>query len=228
MSLYERHLPDPITSAVRKFAAAANPHLDAGSLRLGGGTVLAARWQHRRSTDADLFCDARTYVAAVRHHGEAIEHSLAQVARTQAGEDTFVDQIATYTRIDGVEVTVLPTVALIDGGSGRYVPGTRVETLTNAEILAGKLVHRMCGAGIAEPRDLYDLALAAARDPAPLQRALEVLTTAQRAEIGAMIEMLPRDWTSLSPERPLLDVVVERPDLAPLLALLRPKGGAAP
>ena len=27
------------------------------TMRMGGGTVLAARWNHRRSTDVDLACD---------------------------------------------------------------------------------------------------------------------------------------------------------------------------
>lgn len=93
----ETGLPDHIVDAVTAFARTLAPFIPERHLRLGGGTVLQARWRHRRSTDADLFCDPQTYAEAVRTHGREMERALSDVSNTLTGEDTFVDQIATYT-----------------------------------------------------------------------------------------------------------------------------------
>ena len=116
----EEGIPPNIVRAVQLFVAALAPHLAEDDLRFGGGTVLQARWQHRLSTDADLFCDPQTYATAIRVSGEAMEQALRDVSATTAGEETFVDQIATYTRIEGVEVTILPAVTLVQPSSLDY------------------------------------------------------------------------------------------------------------
>ena len=229
MPQQEQGIPPTIVRAVQVFVTALAPHLAEGDLRFGGGTALQARWQHRRSTDADLFCDPQTYATAVRISGEAMERALRDVSATVAGEETFVDQIATYTRIEGVEVTILPAVTLVQKpGSGRFVPGTAVETLTSAEILAGKLVHRLHGAGNAEPRDIYDLAMALEHDPPALRQAIAALSESQRREVVAMIEMLPQSWATSSRERPLLSADPDRANLPLLVDLLRQQGTMPP
>ena len=108
------------------------------------------------------------------------------------------------------------------------MPGTAVETLTSAEILAGKLVLRLHGAGIAEPRDVYDLAMAQEHDAPALRQAIAALTAGQRREVVAMIEMLPRSWAASSCERPLLDADPDRASLPHLVDLLREQGTMAP
>ena len=171
---------------------------------------------------ANLICDPQTYATAVRVHGEAMERALRDASATTAGEETFVDKIATYTRIEGVEVAILPAATLVQpSGSGKFVPGTAVETLTSAEILAGKLVHRLHGAGIAEPRDIYDLAMAQEHDAPALRQAIAALTQNQRGEVVAMLEMLPQTWASSSRERPLLNADPDRANLPLLVDLLR-------
>ncbi len=228
MPQQEQGIPPAIVRAVQLFVTALAPHLAEGDLRFGGGTALQARWQHRRSTDADLFCDPQTYATAVRINGEVMERALRDVSTTTAGEETFVDQIATHTRIGGVEITILPAATLVQpSGSGRFVPGTAVQTLTSAEILAGKLIHRLHGAGIAEPRDLYDLAMAQEHDPGALRQAVAALSANQCREVAAMIEMLPSNWAA-SRERPLLDADPNRADLTLVAALLRHQGTMPP
>ena len=229
MHQQEQGIPPAIVRAVQIFVTALAPHLAEGDLRFGGGTTLQARWQHRHSTDADLFCDPQTYATAIRTSGEAMERALRDVSATTAGEETFVDQIATYTRIGGVEVTILPAATLVQpSGSGRFVPGTAVETLTSAEILAGKLVHRLTGAGIAEPRDIYDLAMAREHDAPALRQAIAALSTSQRGEVVAMIEMLPRSWATSSREHPLLNADPDRANLPLLVDLVREQGTMPP
>ena len=229
MPQQELGIPPTTVRAVQIFVTALAPHLAEGELRFGGGTALQARWQHRLSTDAELFCDPQTYATAVRVSGEAMERALRDVSATTAGEETFVDQIATYTRIEGVEVTILPAATLAHpSGSGKFVPGTAVETLTSAEILAGKLVHRLTGAGIAEPRDIYDLAMAREHDPVALRQAVAALTANQRKEVAVMIELLPSNWAASSREHPLLDADPNRADLTALADLLRHQGTVPP
>ena len=171
---------------------------------MGGGTILQARWRHRQSTDADLFCEPATYANAVRQHGRAIEAEIRKIADRHEDTAPFVDQVATFSRIDQTEVTILPAIALIGTRTGRFVPHTTIETESSADILAGKLVHRLCGAGVVEPRDLFDLLAAEHHDPLALRQAVGLLSDIQRDEISATLLMLPRKWASVSEKRVLL------------------------
>ena len=60
-------LPEPARTLFRKTRAALDTHVaayaaDGEGYKLGGGTILAARWKHRRSNDIDLLFhpDTRT------------------------------------------------------------------------------------------------------------------------------------------------------------------------
>lgn len=200
----ETGIPDPIVRAVARFVERVAPFFPAGSLRMGGGTILQARWGHRQSTDADLFCDPRTYVETVRQHGAAMESEIRRVADDEEEGEPFVDLVATFSRVGGTEVTVLPAAPLLDERSERRVPGTKVRTESTADILAGKLVHRLGGAGIVEPRDLFDLAAAERHDPMALRRAVGLLTGTQLQGICATLLTLPPRW----------DVATDKPVLA--------------
>ena len=210
----ETGIPEPIVRAVVRFVERIEPFFPAGSLRMGGGTILQARWRHRQSTDADLFCDPRTYVEAVRQHGAAMEREIRRVADDEDEGEPFVDLVATFSRIGGTEVTILPATPLLDERSERCVPGTTVRTESTADILAGKLVHRLGGAGVAEPRDLFDLVAAERHDPTALRRAVGLLTGAQLQEISAMLLMLPPRW-DLTTDKPVLSVSGEHGRVAP-------------
>ena len=69
----ERGIPEPIARAVVRFVERVGPFFPAGGLRMGDDAILQARWGHRMSTDADLFCDPQTYLETVRQHGAAVE-----------------------------------------------------------------------------------------------------------------------------------------------------------
>ena len=43
------------------FVQALDAWISRDSYEMGGGSILAARWHHRQSTDIDLFFDARTH-----------------------------------------------------------------------------------------------------------------------------------------------------------------------
>lgn len=201
----ETGIPEPIVRAVVRFVERIEPFFPAGSLRMGGGTILQARWGHRQSTDADLFCDPRKYVETVREHGAAMEREMRRVADDEEEGEPFVDLVATYSRVGGTEVTILPVTPLLDELSGRRVPGTTVRTESTADILAGKLVHRLGGAGVVEPRDLFDIVAAERHDPTALRRAVGLLTSTQIKEISATLLMLPSRW-DLTTDKPVLSV----------------------
>ena len=185
-------LPRRIIQCVQTLCQQARPYLPDSALALGGGTVLAARWSHRVSADADLFCPPEVFVATVRAHGTQLETALRAIADDP--EQTFVDRIAVYTRIDNIEVTILPAVRQIEERTLQYVPGTGIETWSSANILAGKLLHRLYGGGVVEPRDLYDIATAAHRDPDALRDAVAVLTPRQLRAVCRRLVMLPEHW----------------------------------
>ena len=226
----EQGIPEPIARAVVRFVECAGPFFPTDSLRMGGGTILQARWGHRRSTDADLFCDPGIYVETIRQHGAAMESELGRIADDAVDGEPFVDLVATYCRVGGTEVTILPAAPLIDDNPGRCVPGTTVRTESTADILAGKLVHRMGGAGVVEPRDVFDIVAAERHDPAALRRAVGLLTDAQLKAICATLLMLPARWDA-GPEKPVLSISGERGGLAPaevVVGLLRRFAQATP
>ena len=205
MKTEETGIPREVAAAVARFADLVAPFFPAGALRMGGGTILQARWRHRMSFDADLFCDPGTYARTIAKSGPEIERVIDTIADGTEGGASFVDQIASFCHIAGIEVTILPSAALIGSPTGSVVPNTTIETESTADILAAKLVHRMCGAGVIEPRDLFDLAAAERYDPNALREALGLLSDMQMTELSAALAMLPKRWASFS-DKPLCSV----------------------
>ena len=201
----ERGIPEPIARAVVRFVERVAPFFPAGSLRMGDEAILQARWGHRQSTDADLFCDPQTYVETVRRHGAAMESEIRRIADDDEEGEPFVDFVATFCRVGGTEVTILPAAPLIDEPSGRRVPGTTVPTESTVDILAAKLVHRLSGAGVVEPRDLFDIVAAERHDPMALQRAVGLLSDVQINGICATLLTLPRRW-DVRTDKPVLSI----------------------
>lgn len=205
MKTEETGIPREIETAVARFADLVTPFFPAGALRMGGGTILQARWGHRMSFDADLFCDPGTYARTIAKSGPAIERAINTIADSVEEGASFVDQIASFCHVAGIEVTILPAAALIGSPTGRVVPNTTIDTESTADILAAKLVHRMCGAGVIEPRDLFDLAAAERYDPNALHEAMGLLSDIQKAEISTALAMLPKRWASFS-DKPLFSI----------------------
>ena len=205
MKTEETGIPREIAAAVARFADLVTPFFPTGALRMGGGTILQARWGHRTSFDADLFCDPGTYARTIAKSGPEIERAINTIAGGVEEGASFVDQIASFCQIAGIEVTILPSAALLGSPTGSVVPNTTIETESTADILAAKLVHWMCGAGVIEPRDLFDLVAAERYDPNALHEAMGLLSDIQKTEISAALAMLPKRWASFS-DKPLFSV----------------------
>ena len=124
------------------------------ALVLGGGTVLAARWHHRVSTDLDLFTDERSFAAQLYRQAHLIWPRAAEFFDVaDLGRDHF------GARTDGVDISI-STVwcsALLDVGehSGEIIAGFPLEA--SEAILVRKLQGRMFGFGTFTERDVYDL-----------------------------------------------------------------------
>lgn len=205
-------LPPSIVQSIQRVYRYTRRYFPQRALTLGGGTVLQARWSHRFSTDADLFCAPEAFDAVVRTHGTALEGALRSIADDP--EQTFVDRIAVYSRINDTEVTILPAVRHTGRRTFRVVSGTDIETWSNADILAGKLLHRICEGGVVEPRDLYDVAAAAHFDPPALRAAVDVLTPRQQHAVRRRLALLPERWADAS-EKPLMGMPEEPFDFRP-------------
>lgn len=218
-AVHESGLSEALLQVARRTEAALGRFFKPGALRLGGGTVLQARWKHRVSTDLDFFCAPAVYLASFRVNGAEMEESLRAISDDP--DHTFVDALGAYAVVDNTEVTLLPVEPPLAERTRARLPGTNIETWSSADILAAKLLHRLCGAGLAEPRDLYDLAAAAHHDALALQQAVGLLTPRQRQRAEAVLRMLPGNWLDLT-DKPLLGLPADpfRIDVGSILVLL--------
>ena len=162
-------------------------------MHLGGGTALAMRWQHRHSTDVDLFVDPAAYARlfeAEQQFGADLDRQTDS-ARHIAIEPGF----ARIVLADGGEVSLSPSLSLTAVPlSTDTVRGTRVPLETTAEILAKKLRYYMIQNVQIVPRVLYDIAFARRRDPDALQTALSTLNEDHIHDIDAELSYLRPGW----------------------------------
>ena len=178
-------------------------------LSIGGGTVLAARWGHRRSTDIDFFCEPEAYAELDERKRAELEEALRTVPGIEA-ETLWCDPIATWCTVRDTEVTILPRprVRPLAGRGDSYLGSTRIALQANAEVLYGKIVRRMLQAEEVHVRDVYDVVYAAEHDRASLEAAKEFIGGETLENVAALFEGLPPGWTR-DQEKMLLDPQIE-------------------
>ena len=172
-------------------------------LSLGGGTVLAARWGHRKSLDVDLFCQPDVYAELGPKSRAEIEALIKQIPGCEQ-EATWCEDIATYAEIDGIEATVLPRPAAMGSKRATMLRGTKLRLQSSEEILYRKIVGRMYEAGEITVRDTYDVACALREDPGALQAAVGHIDEEILEDVIITIENLPNGWSGDDP-KPLID-----------------------
>ena len=183
-------------------------YFELGDLSMGGGTVLQARWNHVASRDVGLFCRSAAFSRAYMGSGAQIERAMVDRAGSDP-ERTWMEHMALYCEIDGVETTLMPHTPIFESPSGDVLPGkVPVPLQATSEILANKLRHRLHGARTVEVRDLYDLAFAVHANPDGLEEAKTSLAPQQCAEVAALIAHLPKGW-SRRPDKPLFGQAME-------------------
>lgn len=147
------------------------------SWKMGGGTILAARWRHRQSTDIDLTTSASWQIADL---GQSASNVFTEAMGKLGGELTGyrkgsirmafpVGKLHVYKV--GPEPAAGQRVATIDGEP--------VEALSTTQILAGKLLNRLSET---PARDLYDVVVAGRKDRDGLEQAVNMLGVETQAE----------------------------------------------
>lgn len=154
------------------FQKALGPDID--KLQLGGGTVLASRWQHRTSTDLDFFLrgnnptQVNTLLSAIR---------TAIKTHADTGSLTHV-QIAGHHlsfRLQGTQTSIFTTPPLTSAPSIQRERSTNILLEPTEEILAKKLHGRIMGNGVFTKRDFYDFCIANLHEPEALSAVISNL-----------------------------------------------------
>lgn len=140
--------------------------IPAEHLLLGGGTALAARWQHRDSLDVELFTSRTTFTQAIYRQRAQFKARLEELG---SGRIAMLGPDGCTFYVQGAKVEVLSFPPLTHPSRSVDRTGSPSIALeTSLEILAKKLHRRMIVHGRIVPRDLYDLAYARRFEPALL------------------------------------------------------------
>ena len=196
---YER-IPGPQGAVATALFRELSRFIPEQHLSFGGGTVLAARWQHRDSLDVDLFCEPGTYARLTPATRSQIEEAMHGIAGC-ATERTWCEDIATYTEIEGIEATVLPRTIAIEPTTPSRLEHTRLAVQSTAQILYAKIAWRMYEGGEIAVRDAYDLACARLHDPHSLTQARAQTSQRVLTTIAEIIKQLPDGWTAGTEKR---------------------------
>ena len=161
--------------------------------RLGGGTTLAARWGHRRSTDVDVTVPVGTGLGRYdpRRDARLVERMAALGATHVEHRPRSFTFVFPSSKLDVVEMD--PQLAV--GHALAEVDGLRMEVYSNAQILCGKLEGR--GNALPE-RDIFDLAVAAELDATALRAAVNHLDDDYRREVVHRLRAQADQYHSLA------------------------------
>ena len=190
----------------RELFEAAEPVLSEffGAYRLGGGTILAALWGHRHSTDVDFFAEPSHYQAVFGKAGRELERALVSRVPGVLAERSWVEPEAVFLDCgDSGEITLMPAPRFLPENAAAGVVGSsRVAADGVEEILGGK-VRRWMGAGWYRIRDLYDVAFARRAGPAALSRVLAAEGPRRLRQIAAELSTLEEfEGTLIRPQWP--------------------------
>lgn len=181
---------------------------------IGGGTALAARWRHRRSTDLDLFAPAPYLSSLAKAPIEQIERELRERAGRAHPADIAIGR--THLRCLVAEVPVS-----LSGTRGFWTEdhdpcaeaSTGVPLAASTDILLRKMQGRTLAQGRAVARDAYDFVVAQAIDPVAFRDALAHLDGEQAEVIAetfdAFADAQPRS-EGRGVEAPAYPAILER------------------
>ena len=167
----ENHTPLSMTPALAepfgKLEAALLARTPEGLFVLGGGSVMQMRYDHRDSTDIDLFFPAGKVATVAPLARRGLWKSLFGSTL-----ETDPNQAAAKALVDDTEATVYPTESLPTDCSSQPIEGYRTLAQPTRYILHGKLLRSGGKPAELTIRDLYDLAIAARLEPDAIAQAL--------------------------------------------------------
>ncbi|MCY4340633.1 MAG: hypothetical protein OXE48_04605 [Gammaproteobacteria bacterium] len=201
MSVSTRHFPQRITHAATSVWEALTPILGE-CLSMGGGTVLAARWNHRISTDVDLFVPPGRLESLTVDERLLIEKKLTTIPGCDPSR-TWANIVAVNCEIAGTPVSVRMMHERGNGSEqmevGSQSASPRLQN--TSDILHAKLAHRMLLTQKFLIRDLYDVACAEIHDKKGLRLALSRLARREIKHIRAGTRSLSDDWMENDPQK---------------------------
>ena len=173
MNIQHRELDRERTHLLQLALSSLSAVMHTDELVLGGGTALAARWQHRVSTDIDLFTSDRVWQRvrpelsklAVQLH----EREATRISRQSASFVHFETANGREFSVGGNASCTSNPIADEDETS------TGIRLHTSAEIMVRKVRSRMLNAPLYNVRDAYDIVTCMAVEPEALSEAKAVL-----------------------------------------------------
>ena len=179
-------IPQPALAILDRVGPALLALMSTEDIAIGGGSALAARWGHRKSTDIDITIPAHVF-------RDAQDRLLTRLAAASFGQIRHGRGWLHGLCPEG-EFSIATTEPLLSlAGPPDRESRFNLTLEPVAEILGRKLRLRMYGNGEFVARDLYDLCTAGNNDPAALDRALSLLTADMRGELVAELTGLGPD-----------------------------------
>lgn len=169
-------IPQPALAILDRVGPSFLTLLRRDDISVGGGSALAARWDHRRSTDIAITIPAPVF-------SEAKDRLLDLLAAAPFGQIRHGRGWLNGLCPEGEFSFVTAEPLLCPVGSQDRESRFNMVLEPVAEILGRKLLLRMYGNGEFVARDLYDICTAGERHPAALNRALSLLTADMRREL---------------------------------------------
>lgn len=170
----ELTLPEPARALLGRTRAILDAYVtprtpDRSGWRIGGGTILAARWRHRESRDVDLLVHPRTETRLLRPDAAPELHRRLEAAGARKIRfGRFSQVLFEESRLEMLAAEPQPRV----GHRRAIVDGKEATVLASSQILTGKFGNRSLNPPV---RDLYDLAVAATAAPRALATAVNAL-----------------------------------------------------
>lgn len=162
---------------------------------MGGGTVLAARWNHRESTDIDLFVSAEGMRRLLDDGGALLQVAADRLGLKRAEFDPWGAFLSGT--VSGTSFSLAASEFLRQGIRREAVLGTRFRAASTEEILAGKICGRLHqvnpdGSSPRPPvRDIHDIVVAALLSPGAVQSVLDGLPQKGRRFIAQGLRSHP-------------------------------------
>ena len=165
---------------------------------MSGGSVLASRWHHRKSTDIDLFMPVETMEQVLERDDEALVKAVRSVPSARDINAARIDEVAGVVDETPFSLTESPFIRLGRQDTER-VCGTPVQAASVHEVFMGKIAGRLAYFSLAAARpppvrDLYDIAVGAQLAPSTLQDVLSRLDGDVSESIAEYLDAQPLDW----------------------------------
>ena len=165
---------------------------------MSGGSILASRWHHRKSTDIDLFMPVETMEQVLERDDEALVKAVRSVPGARNINASRIDEISGVVNGTPFSLTDSPFIRLGRQDTER-ICGTPVQAASTQEVFTGKIAGRLAYFSLtaARPpliRDLYDIAVGAQLVPKTLQDVLSCLAVNDSESIAEYLDAQPPDW----------------------------------